>query len=322
MRTLLAITLVFLGALESSGQVAQEKVLDYTPATLRTALMHGTEMQQPRSVPLSLGLSALVPGAGQAYNRDWIKAAVAVSAEVGVLWAWSSFRSRGTSGRDAYQATAHANWSPVRYALWLIDYTTYLNNLPGSAPISSDGIVIDPLLFDTDLSRPDSWTSAQQVAMRRMILGIRAVEAQVYHPETGARFSHQLPFFGEQQYYELIGKYFQFAPGWDDYVFLTRDGLATWIDDEGNFIASIDPEQSGPNGSKPNVSSKFYDYAERHGKANDYLRRASRVTILLFANHLLAAIEAAVSTKIRNNRLRTRVTLLQQQPAMLLQIHI
>jgi len=35
-------------------------------------------------------------------------------------------------------------------------------------------------------------------------------------------FSHELPTYNTQQYYELIGKYSQFKYGWDTYV--AKDG--------------------------------------------------------------------------------------------------
>lgn len=38
-----------------------------------------------RSTPLAFGMSAVVPGLGQAYNRHWIKGAVAVAGEAAVL---------------------------------------------------------------------------------------------------------------------------------------------------------------------------------------------------------------------------------------------
>jgi hypothetical protein len=110
-----------------------------------------------------------------------------------------------------------------------------------------------------------------------------------------------LPGFGEQQYYELIGKYFQFAPGWFDYP--------EWKAQNGEYTLAIDPERSGEGGSKPNVSSSFYNYAEEHADAQDLLRKASRVSLLLIVNHLAAAAEAAISAKLHNDRLSTSLGL-------------
>ena len=49
---------------------------------------------------------------------------------------------------------------------------------------------------------------------------------------------------GSTVVFELVGKYFQFAPGWEDYSYLIIDGEITWIDEQGNFIQSIDPEMT------------------------------------------------------------------------------
>ncbi len=205
---------------------------------------------------------------------------------------------------------AHEFWSPLRYAQWLNEYVDYLNDLPDGRLVDAAPISTGAAVSGVDFSNPGAWSETEQLLVRRLILDIQAVERRVYHPETGAAFSHQLPFFGEQQYYELVGKYFQFAPGWNDYAFEVTGGVPTWKDADGNYLVSIDPELTGPGGTKPNVSPSFYLYADRHGSANALLRRASRISILFFVNHLLAAAEAAISARLHNRRLETSVVLL------------
>ena len=289
----------------------------HTAASLRASLLYGGEAAHEaplrvsggRSVPLAFGLSAAVPGLGQAYNRQWAKAALALGAEVALVAGHRTWTRRGKDGRDAYQAYAHQFWSPVQYARWLNDYKTWLVT-ELSTSVTAPDVVIDPALNSIDLTNPAGWTSAETQTVRGLIEQIRRLEDDVIHPETGASFSHKLPFFGEQQYYELVGKYFQFAPGWEDYQFVRdADGNPTWIDADGNFIESIDPEKSGPNNAKPNVSTRFLDYAEDHGAANDYLRRASRLTAFFLANHFLAAVDAAIFAKVHNDRLAARLDL-------------
>ncbi|MYJ44249.1 MAG: hypothetical protein F4069_02790 [Rhodothermaceae bacterium] len=148
------------------------------------------------------------------------------------------------------------------------------------------------------------------MAIRSLIQEIRRVEGVVYNGNTGAAFSHVLPFFGEQQYYELIGKYFQYAPGWDDYVALTRDGRVTWIGENGEFIPSIEPETGESGDTKTHVSPRFYRYADSHADANTYLRRASRITTLLIANHVIAAVDAAIFARLHNRRVQVSLGLL------------
>ncbi len=280
---------------------------------LRASVLYGGNLRAhpalKRSVPIAFGLSALVPGLGQAYNRQWFRAAAGLGIELAVLTAYTSWRGQGVRRRDEYQVMAHESWSPLRYARWLNDYVLYLNGLPGGRTVSASPIVFDTGVQAIDFSNPGAWSEADRLLVRGLILHIRAVEADVHHPETGASFSHKLPFFGDQQYYELVGKYFQFAPGWQDYAYEIRDGVPTWTDSQGNFLASIDPQQTAADGTKPNVSPTFHRYAEKHGSANTYLRRASRISILFFVNHLFAAAEAAVSARLHNNRLRTRLIL-------------
>jgi len=282
----------------------------HTATSLRAALLYGQPMavayeqaiQGQRSVPLAFGLSAVVPGLGQAYNKQWIKAGIVLATEVALIAGYSTWHSQGVDGRDAYQAFAHNAWSPLRYAQWLNGYVDYLETELGT-PIDAGLIEINDNILNVDYQHPESWTNEQALFVRSLILQIRNVESNIYHPETGASFSHKLPFFGEQQYYELVGKYFQFAPGWDDYP--------AWVDAEGKFIQSIDPEMTASDGSKPNVSDTFFRYAEDHGQANDYLRRASRVSLFFVLNHLIAAVDAAVFAKMHNNRLQASVQMTQ-----------
>ncbi len=248
-----------------------------------------------RSVPLAFGMSVILPGLGQAYNRNWIRSAAAVAVEGGLLVAYFTWRDRGRDGEKAYQAYAHRFWDPVRYASWLNDYASWLDG--GNEDMPLGAAVISPPA-GIDFRRPDAWTDADRRLVREFFDAMRAVEREVWHPETGAAFSHEIPYFGEQQYYELIGKYFQFAPGWVDYPL--------WKSGE-DFTDAIDPERTGANGSKPNVQGRFLDYAEDHAHANTLLRRASRVSAVLVLNHVLAAFDAAIAARLHNHRIETNM---------------
>ena len=267
--------------------------------TLPDGFGRSPEAGKPRSIALAFGLSAVIPGAGQVYNRQWIKAGAALSIEALVVTLWATRHADGTEAERAVYEFAHARWSPERYASWLNDYVDYLGEEFGhqvtAPPAEAPGTI--------DFTRPAAWTDAERLTVDRFFRQIQAIERQVYHPETGASFSHQIPFFGEQQYYELIGKYFQFAPGWDDY--------AAWREEGGAFTPAIDPELTGPGNTKPNVSATFRQYAREHAHSQDLLRSARQVSMLFIVNHLAAAVDAAVSAKLRNDRLTTRSGLTQ-----------
>ncbi len=274
----------------------------HTRASLRAALLYQGEAATPayerrmggrRSVPLAFGLSALVPGLGQVYNRQWLKALVGIGMEAALITGYSVWRRDGLAGERAFQAFANQQWDPQQYATWLNDYTVYLNTAL-NAGISANRIDIPSSINFHD---PASWSAADRQIVDSFFAQIRSVERKVFHPETGAAFSHQLPNFGEQQYYELIGKYFQFAPGWQDYP--------AWVDADGNFTQAIDPEMTGANGDKPNVSPTFFQYAADHAEANNLLRRASRISLFFIVNHLIAGVDAAISAKLHNERVAT-----------------
>src|SRR5690606_11644882 len=215
--------------------------------------------------------------------------------EAALVLGYVDARRQGLDEEDAYEVYAHQHWSPVQYAAWLEDYSEWLPGV-GRRLIDASGVA------GVDFTRPEAWSAAERQRVRAFFDAIRAVEGAVYHPETGASFSHKLPYFAEQQYYELIGKYFQFAPGWEDYP-AWREG------EDGPFGGAIDPEQTGPNGEKVNVHGRFWEYDDMTEHANDLLRRASRLTAFVVVNHLVAALDAAVFAKLHNDRLQTELTL-------------
>lgn len=253
---------------------------------LESRLLQESPLGPPRSAPLAFGLSALVPGAGQAYNRQWLKAGIMVAAEVALVTSYVVSKNRGDDGTTAYQSFAEKFWSPLRYASWLNDYTEHLEGQAGGT--IADPIVISTLVQGVDFTQSDSWSQAERSAVRDLFDQIRAVEGQVYHPN-GASFSHKLPYFAEQQYYELVGKYDQFAPGWDDYGY--------WQGGEEAYDQYIHPDHD-------ELSARFVSYADDHGQANDYLRQASRISVLILANHFISAVDAAVFSKIHNDRVK------------------
>ncbi len=262
------------------------------PGDVRTA----AAMQGSRAVALAFGVSAVVPGAGQFYNEQWFKAALMAALEGALVAGYLVWRKQGQDAEEAYTAFAHEFWDPGRYASWLNDYVDFLEREHG-ATIGA-GEIHTP--EGIDFSSPETWSAQERQAAREFFNDVRAVESVVYHPETGASFSHKLPFFGEQQYYELIGKYFQFAPGWVDYP--------AWIEN-GDFTAAIDPELTGPGGTKPNVQGRFREYARDHADANTLLRRASRTSALIVLNHVVSAIDAAITAKLHNDRLDASIEL-------------
>ena len=206
--------------------------------------------------------SLAIPGVGQIETERYTKAAIFITAEIGMIVYAVVSNSNGDKKTTEFQAYAEAHWSAERYARWIVNY--------GGAdykPTDVSHIDISAVKNNHDFSTINEWESGLHT--------------------TG--FSHQLPVYQSQQYYELIGKYHQFKFGWDTYPDLNNDGV---------------PDSDG--GSYDNLLSsekQFKNYAVERGKANDYYYAASFAASALVINHVLSAADAFFSTNSYNKEI-------------------
>ena len=208
-------------------------------------------------------LSLLVPGAGEYYSERYVKSGIFLALEVAVVTTAIVYNNKGNKKTDEFQKYADQHWSAVDYASWII------KNGPHYDPAGTAAPNIDlNLVRAKDFSQINAWESA---------------------PHTTG-FSHQLPPYGDQQYYELIGKYSQFKYGWDSYQFNgVHDG------DDGYDVNYIPQE--------------VRDYAANRGKANDYYYMAEVATALVVANHVLSALDGAWSSANYNREITSEMGL-------------
>ncbi len=107
-------------------------------------------------------------------------------------------------------------------------------------------------------------------------------------------FSHGLHVEKDQQYYEMIGKYYQFNWGWDDFR------------SDPSYNINMDVSEMTHN---KYISDNRLHYEDRRDASNQAFKRATTgVTIAVF-NHIISAFEAAWSTKIHNNKVQTALRL-------------
>ena len=199
---------------------------------------------------LASGLSLLVPGTGEFYAGSYWKAALFFAVEVAALAVAYSYDRRGDQQTDRYQDFANKNWSVVKYAKYavtLVGQEKFDWRIPGTEAMDE---------FD----RP--WTQVNWSELNRMERYIAGY------------YSHTLPPYGEQQYFELIGKYPQFNQG--------------WIDSPPSFNYG-DP-----------LTPNFQFYSGERGKANEYYSSASSWVTVVIVNHVLSAIDAAWSAHLYN----------------------
>jgi hypothetical protein len=235
-------------------------VQDQSPAT--------SEISR-KSPWLAAGLSAVVPGAGEFYAENYWKAALFLAIDVA---AWTIAYTSDKKGDDQtvfFQGIANEKWNVVKYAQYSLDKFLALPEVPADrrAAINA-GLIINP--------------SASLPSQRVNWTLMHEFEDYISRSQTGKYYSHRLPEYGEQQYFELIGKYPQFNPGWFD------------APDNWEY-------------SETNVSPTLKYYAVERGKANDYYSRATTFVTVAVVNHVLSALDAAWSASNFNKHVHTSV---------------
>ena len=212
-------------------------------------------------------LSLLVPGAGEFYSERYVKAGIFFALEVAAITTVIAYNNKGNKKTDEYQQYADQHWSPVRYAKYINTHGAP-DYGPASANIAINENPTLPFWQQVDFGEINTWESGQ-------------------HSEG---FSHTLPPHGDQQYYELIGKYEQFKSGWDAYP---KDAQGVPISDNKDYHSLV-PQQ-------------MKDYAFERGKANDFFYIAESVTAFIVVNHVLSAIDGVWSTGRYNKEIRSEM---------------
>jgi len=218
-------------------------------------------------------LSLVVPGAGQAYTESYLKGALFFAAEATFWTVAIIYDKKGNDQTRLFEDYANTHWSVVRYARWVLNNQYTLN------PYLTQGISSEELFNDNfDPENGGCGPPFRCVKWREL----NRLEDSVSR-NTGNGFTHRLPPHGDQQYYELIGKYHQYSRGWDD-----ED-----LDDVELPIRS--------NGKR------FYEYSRMRKNANDYYDVASLFVSVAVVNHVASALDAFFTARRYNNGLRAEV---------------
>ena len=226
-----------------------------------------TSVVNKKSVFLAGLFSAVLPGAGEIYTENYLKAGIFIVIEAAAITTAVIYDNKGNDQTEVFESFANTHWSPNRYAQWTVDN---LQNLV-------------PNISQTDLNYYQSNVISNGEVNFRILNSMERL--------IGSYYSHQLDPFGTQQYYEMIGKYHQFNPGWDDF---------------GN--PPFEPYD--PNGYK--VTDKFKYYSGERSKANDFYSVAKTAVTIVILNHIISAVDAAWSASRYNKTLETKVSLEKQ----------
>jgi len=232
---------------ELSNKILNQNSSSKTKDDLNKKITSTQKSSEEKSPYLGALFSGIIPGTGEFYAKSFIKAAIFFAVEAGLWTAYAVNQNKGNSQTDSYESYANQNWDVYKYAGWLKDQSFS----------GADGIIL----------------SSDKYELRKQV---NIVEAQ--------NFSHQLPPYGEQQYYELIGKYQNFVVGWSD--------------------ADLNVVNRNNYGSYK--TQMFTDYSYDRQAANDYYNKASTSLTLVILNHVLSAADAAWSVSMFNKNIKVK----------------
>ena len=226
---------------------------------------YSLNITQNKKTPILAGLmSFAIPGAGQIYTENYLKAGIFAAVEIGAIILAVNYDNKGDDQTNFFQNFADAHWSAERYAKWTSANATKINpNVDPTqfAVIKNDGTV--------------NWTELNK--LENAISGY---------------YSHRLAPYGDQQYYEMIGKYSQFNVGWEEFG----------DDVNKSYIWSVDP-----------LVDQFKYYSKERGKANDFYTVAKWSVIAVVSNHFISAIDAAWSASRFNKKLNLNISIEEEQ---------
>lgn len=227
--------------------------------------------------PWLAGLFSLaVPGAGEVYAGSYVKGAAFFAAEAASWILAYTYDKKGDRQTDLFQNYANEHWSAVRYVRFIGDHLGELTNGELTWSDYEDEVFNDRYYnVDTPYNCRPPFRCIDWSELNRL-------ESDIANGRTNG-FTHVLPYYGEQQYYELIGKYHQFSRGWDD---ADTNDAAT-------------PLRSN--------SRRFYEYAAMRAKANDYYSIASTFVSVAVVNHFLSALDAFWTATQYNKNLYAEV---------------
>jgi len=238
--------------------------------------------ENKRSAGLAFLGSLVVPGLGQgAVNQQWIKTGVFVAIEGITVYAHLKNQSLGRDLERNYWEYVETGWSAAKYVKFLVDHHNYYN--PGS-PMSYNDLATSGSNLAALINSGNYPANVRQEWPLIDLKKLRQLEARtLYGGTSGNAFSHFLPDYGSQQYYELVSKYFQFGPGWKD--FNAAVNQVVW--------------------EKEGMSTAWLDGAAKSKRFNDRLRTARNMASIVFVNHAVAAFDALFSARLHNHRIET-----------------
>jgi len=239
------------------------------------------EYRDGKSPLIASGLSLLVPGAGEMYGEDYLLGGILMGVEASLWTGYLVYEKEGDDKTKDYKTFADANFDPNRYYMaisQMVDRVVANVDTFGFKPS------YDQLVSMSSSSTDETWIQTTKY-LNRYLTG----------SWTGStEFTHQLPTRQEgnvhvldrtQQYYEMIGKYHQFAAGWNDFDGWNGDVLISGSNSSGNPYTSYH--------SKKQTDT----YENMRDEANQAYEVGTNFLMLAVLNRVVSAFDAAYVIK-------------------------
>lgn len=231
--------------------------------------------------------SAILPGSAQALNGNWIRTGLFAAVEATAIILAVDYQNRAEREERNYERNADQNWSVVQYAQWLTEYHLAHNlSNPYISELRDEVAGLTPT-FDTDID----WKAVDISVLRNAERSTRYITTD---DQSANNFSHTLPAYGSQQYYELIAKYYQYQAGWRDY-----HNFHDQLGHTGNDF----PQRYFFDRSGAYASPLFWQFAEDADRFNNLYRTGRTFQMLLIVNHVASAFDALFSVQLKQNRI-------------------
>ena len=218
-----------------------------------------TQARKGKSSKRAFLLSALMPGLGEWYVGSKKRGLIFFGAEAALVGLWAAWKGKGNDLEEEFRAVADEHWDPLNYLAWRGSSISKNSSITHALPCSSE-------VVEVYIPARNEWMQQQQTSG----LGSAAF---------GGCAPSEI-----QQYYELIGKYDQYAAGWTDLVRRSTGNAAapTEVDSVENFH-----------------SERRLRYEDQRDESNRFLKRASTISGVILINHVISAIDAARVARAR-----------------------
>jgi hypothetical protein len=226
-----------------------------------------------RKSPLLAGiLSGILPGSGEFYSGQYLKAAIFLTVEAVSITTAEIYNHKGNYQTAFFEWYNDQHWSVVRYAQWTLTNAGNINPAVNTSQFLAGG-ANQVISMKNGVATGVNWGN------------LNMLESELGTNGNGSGYSHELAVFGSQDFYEITGKYPQFVSGWDTFPGSTYTDYNSYL------------------------LPQMLWYAHQRGIANSLYQTASFFVGVIYVNHFLSILDAVWSAHTYNSRLAMNVSL-------------